>query len=130
MLTVVDAQNGTVLGVQGSTTGPSIAGFYATGGSEGGFAIHHGTLYIADAPVPGATLYGRVLSWTALDAAQQHASGLPRSGSITFEDNGARFVAAAGGASGARVFGARASALAGPKPAYAAIAAPTITPTL
>jgi len=92
MLTVVDAQNGTVLGVSGSTPAASVAGSYAlSGGGAESFAVLDGAMKVAG-QVPQASLAGHALTWSGLTAEQQAASGLPDRGTARFDPSGRSFV--------------------------------------
>ncbi|NPD29774.1 hypothetical protein [Corallococcus exiguus] len=104
MLTVVDAQNGVVLGVQGQVANPSVAGYYALDGAGLGasFAVHEGGLHIGAAPVEATRLRRNALSFSGLSPAQQAAGGLPAAGTLEFSDDGSR-VRLTDGASGARL---------------------------
>ena len=110
-LTVTNAQNGAVLGVTGATPSPSISGYYATAGSEAGFAVHDNSLYVADLPVAGAQVVGTALSWQGLDAQAQRVSGLPGAGTLAFDDIGERFTVVETGTTGQRVTGEAAEAM-------------------
>ncbi|WP_404371959.1 hypothetical protein ACIHQR_14990 [Corallococcus coralloides] len=104
MLTVVDAQNGVVLGVQGQVPNPSVAGYYALAGegATASFAVHEGTLHVGGAPVQAARLRGNSLGFSGLSAEQQAAGGLPAAGTLEFSDDGSR-VRLSDGRSGARL---------------------------
>jgi hypothetical protein len=105
MLTLIDAQNGTVVGLHGVTASSSVVGSYALAGASPGarFAVHDGKLGIAGSFVAGAALQGSQLVWSDLSDDQVKASGLPRSGSATFDEVGHRFLLAGSAGKGQRL---------------------------
>src|SRR5262245_37587156 len=110
-LTVINAQNGVILGVRGTTGSPSVDGYYALAGSRGAFAVHDGTLRVAGSPVARSRVRGTTLSWQGLDAGAQRASGLPAAGALLFDPAGERFTVANADARGHRMVGEAAEAL-------------------
>src|SRR5262245_49210710 len=94
LLTGQASQAGTVLALRGTVSAaPSTAGLYAVSGAHGAagaLGVYGGQLYINDAPVETASLTGSRLAWSRLTAAQQQQSGLPESGALVFQANGAQ----------------------------------------
>jgi hypothetical protein len=94
MLTGKPGVTGTVLGVQGIATNPSVVGLYAVESQRGrgAFSVHGGVLHVEDKPVDRSRMRGNCLDFAGLSAAQQAASGLPAEGTIEFSDDGGSFV--------------------------------------
>ena len=107
LLTGQASQAGTVLGLRGRVVLPSAAGLYAISGAQGDAAgavgVYGGRLYINDAPVETASLAGSRLAWSRLTADQQKQSGLPESGAMVFQANGAQCGSPQSGITGRRL---------------------------
>jgi len=111
-LTVTNAPNGIVLAVTGAAPSPSINGYCVRAGSEASFAVNDNGLYVAGLPVAGAQVMGTKLSWKGVTAEAQQVRGLPAAGTLVFDDSGGRFTVSGTGASGRRLTGDAAEALA------------------
>lgn len=87
---VIDAPapKGTVLALRGSKALPSLAGYYQTESSQCPFGIFDGQIHIGDQPIATSHVRGRELLWHDLDADTADATGLPRTGSLSFTHDG------------------------------------------